>query len=116
MATGRPAVAGSRGKGGVREMPENSAQVSLPAHNGWPNYPTWCVFTWLTNDDVIYVETQYALETADERGLDKAKALQIFVEELVNEMVDGAANLASNLAGWALEFVDWNELAKAFDE
>lgn len=28
---------------------------NLPRHNGWLNRPTWAIYTWLSNDEDMYI-------------------------------------------------------------
>lgn len=92
--------------------------MSEEGYNGWRNYPTWAVNLWLTNDQG---SEEWALEivrAAVDNGsehvrYDAASELKDAVREMC-ETED--ASLASDLLGFALDSVDWYEIADAFIE
>lgn len=104
-------------------MTENSG------YQGWANYPTWAVNLWLSNDQPLYLETLHRTSTA----MDAAEAEQIEhpywteeqclrfgVADALKDWVceglapDLGATFASDLLSYALDQVDWNEIAASW--
>ena len=114
--------------------------MSDETYNGWKNYPTWAVNLWLENDRGLY---ETALEIANEEYDDAPNCTQVrdgiwtlgearrfnladHYREWVEEMgvsVDSGhtypvsgqpTGFAADLFGWALEQVDWHEIAAAW--
>src|SRR5574337_1366651 len=85
-------------------------------YNGWKNYPTWAVHLWLTNDEVTYRECVEAASMAREGEtprVDLADGLKRFVRDSTESE---EASLAADLLGYALDCVDWYEVADSFLE
>ena len=98
-------------------------------YNGWTNYPTWAVNLWLSNDEPLYREalerTRETIEDAhnyptqywtddENRRFKTADMLKTWVtDELAPDL---GASFASDLLGYALGEVDWNEIADAWIE
>ncbi len=101
-------------------------------YNGWKNYPTWAVNLWLGNEEHLYrcalelargsvtvapvlpqvLDEIWTVEQAARFNL--ADVLKSWVE---NDLApDLGATFASDLLGWALESVDWHEIADAWLE
>jgi hypothetical protein len=93
--------------------------VTDETYNGWNNYPTWVVNLWLSNDEGLYNETR-ALVRAARVELDPvtdavwpvADAIRDFVRDDVAP--DLGASFAADLLGYALDQVDWFEIADAW--
>jgi len=97
-------------------------------YNGWKNYPTWCVNLWLANDQGLHDATceQVASVLADlhpsspywtaeeSYRYNVADALKKWLEDDV--LPDLGASFSSDLLGWALAQVDWDEIADAWIE
>jgi hypothetical protein len=92
-------------------------------YNGWKNYPTWAVNLWLSNDEGLYqqaveitrfnVEHQNAADGGFGRGV-LAEQLKLWVrDELAPDL---GATFAADLLGYALDCVDWYEIADAWIE
>lgn len=87
-------------------------------YNGWTNYPTWAVNLWLSNDQGLYREVERMAEGRREGfvgtagmtpRLDLADALKSFVcDDLAPDL---GASFAADLLGYALDQVDWLEIA-----
>ena len=85
-------------------------------YEGWSNYPTWAVNMWLSNDEGLYRATQ-ELVTATIAGSFNAAppvravagALNGMIEELLPDL---GASFASDLLGYAVGEVNWNELSE----
>ena len=107
--------------------------MSDEGYNGWKNYPTWCVNLWLANEQYL---SEIALEIAQHeeqtastceqvregiwtleqaRRFNTADALKYFVHERSEDVFEDAG-MAADLYGWALDHVDWHEIADAWLE
>jgi hypothetical protein len=86
-------------------------------YNGWTNYPTWNVHLWLSNDESLYhaaIERTRAAYEANESKSDVIDALRGWVrDELAPDL---GASFAADLLGYALDEVDWVEIADAWIE
>jgi|SRR5579859_4299671 len=100
--------------------------MSEQGYNGWSNYPTWAVNLWLSNDEGLYNATRelvsdvaehYAgpyFERKDVPRHEIADALKTWVrDELAPDL---GATFAADLLGYALDGVDWYEIAEAWLE
>lgn len=97
-------------------------------YNGWKNYPTWAVNLWLGNDQGIYEETarrvQESVHSARWANLDALDETppRYAVGEMLREWVtndlapDLGASFASDLLGYALDCVDWYDIADQWIE
>jgi len=82
-------------------------------YNGWTNYPTWCVNLWLANDEGLYEQACELTRPLQTRSA-VADALRGWVrDELAPDL---GATFAADLLGYALDHVDWHELADAWIE
>jgi hypothetical protein len=85
--------------------------------SGWSNYPTWCVNLWLSHDERVYKAMLDRLKIhAPLTGpsLHVAEALKHLVRlELAPSL---GATLAGDLLGYALDQVNWLELAESWAE
>lgn len=114
-------------------------------YNGWANYPTWVVNLWLSNERGLYEECCYMAREAlrdaphDENAnrrpwLSKpgewlppvwtveeaaryrlADTMKEYVEELIHGD-EAEACLGTDLLGYALGEVDWDEIADSWLE
>jgi hypothetical protein len=104
--------------------------MSEQTYNGWANYETWAVYSWLTNDEPLYRElgarTARAWREADAAGRPEyftrsqaaryalAAELKDWCEEdsgLARVPEGLESSLLSDLLGRALGRVEWDELA-----
>ena len=102
-------------------------------YNGWKNYPTWCVNLWIGNeretDEQAAAIAKYSCVYADnycEQVKDgtwtPAQAARYttadrFKEWVTDELApDLGASFAADLLGYALDEVDWYEIADVYIE
>ena len=98
--------------------------MSENGYNGWSNYPTWAVNLWLSNDEGLYHATLDIVESAkgrDEADNDAASVTGRLADRLKSWVSDELApdldaSFAADLLGYALEQVDWREIADAWLE
>jgi hypothetical protein len=105
-------------------------------YNGWPNYETWCVNLWLTNEEAtndqgdilvkehhIYVD--YEALTGIVQGLgphndnrqSKANNLRAYVNDLCNqEFGRNSYGMFADLLTASLDNVDWQEIIRVHQE
>ena len=79
------------------------------SYHGWKNYATWAVYTWLSNDPG---SEEFAREAV--RGLSISRAAESLKNSIEELNPCNNADLYGDLMTWALEQVDWREVAKAF--
>lgn len=106
-------------------------QTMTETYNGWKNYPTWNVNLWLSNDEGLYnvtcQVTRDALEDADGHSnvpkiWSQDQANRFTVADRLKDFVrdelapDLGASFAADLLGYALDEVDWDEIANAWIE
>ncbi len=100
-------------------------------YNGWKNYPTWAVNLWLSNDEVLYHEATVRVVDALADADGHSNVPSIWTQEQANRFAvaddlrswvrdevapDLGASFASDLLGWALDHVDWEEIADSWIE
>ncbi len=112
-------------------------------YNGWTNYPTWAVNLWLSNDqgsnDATLEVVAYAYDAAagndncepwtDSHGTEHAPIWTVAqarrftaadaLKEWIGEQADSLANgseptMFVDLLGYALDAVNWDELAEGW--
>ena len=105
-----------------------SAMTDKVTYNGWKNYPTWAVHLWLTNDEGLYrasldVVESYRMNVESYRmnagltGSERAHVADGLREWVCGELApDLGATFAADLLGYALDSVDWFEIADSFLE
>ena len=90
-------------------------------YNGWTNYPTWCVSLWIDNDEGTYTTSrEMAANARSEESEGTGRMARGTLADSLRDWVtndltpDLGATFAADLLGWALESVDWYEIAEAF--
>lgn len=84
-------------------------------YNGWKNYPTWNVNLWLSNDEGLYNATRERAEAyagMNRPRIEFADSLKHWVRD--DLAPDLGASFAADLLGYALDQVDWIEIADAW--
>ena len=88
-------------------------------YNGWTNYPTWAVALWLgsdegTSQDVEALAQRWEQSTRDGGTVSElADALREVVDDFpAIDATQGEASLAADLLGFALDAVDWQQIAE----
>lgn len=102
---------------------ESRADLENPAeYNGWANYPTWNIHLWISNEEGSY---SYWRERAAHWRAEAEKAeypapRAWLADELKSEFSDAmpieGASPYVDILGWALDVVDWREIATALLE
>ena len=89
--------------------------------NGWSNYPTWAVNLWLSNDEGLYnqarslVESQRSFQHLERPGLERLRVADYLKDWVRNDLApDLGASFAADLLGYALDEVDWLEIADSW--
>ena len=97
-------------------------------YNGWKNYTTWCVNLWLANEEGLYggaiaraeavmgeehpTSPYWTVEESHRYGV--ADSLKTWVT--LDLAPDLGASFAADLLSYALDQVDWNEIADSWIE
>lgn len=97
--------------------------VEDTTYNGWKNYPTWCVNLWLSNDESLCNQTyelvrgQLSFQHLEMNGLERLRVGDYLKVWVTDELTpDLGASFPSDLLGYALDQVDWYEIADAWIE
>lgn len=94
-----------------------SVVPQLPEYNGWENFPSWSVASWLGSTEVLYDEGCQLVADATSPH-DAANTIKEWVEALIHPESDGApswvgeAGIATDLLDWAVRFVDWPAIVR----
>jgi hypothetical protein len=84
---------------------------------GWSNYPTWCVNLWLSNDERLYnaiLERLRGHVGATPPGAELPDSFKHWVRfELASSL---RTTLVGDLLAYALEQVNWLELAEGWSQ
>jgi hypothetical protein len=78
-------------------------------YHGYSNYPTWAVTQWLSGEEEAYRASQGVLLDAG-NTFTGADDLKEWVEG-ANPLAE-APSLYSDLLGWALQAVNWEEISR----
>lgn len=96
--------------------------MSDEGYNGWKNYPTWAVHLWLDNERGSQDECLRMAE-AFKRETHPRYEMAQWLKETVRESCEDPfgrgeyeSSMAADLLGYALDCVDWYEIADAYFE
>ena len=78
-------------------------------YNGWPNYETWLVNLWLSNDESTY--NHWRVEASKLSEWELARVLETSHKDTSYDLT-GAVGMWADLVGAALSRVDWQAIAK----
>jgi len=95
-------------------------------YNGWTNYPTWNVKLWMDNDQGSYeywqerandcfqeAEPQYEGQTKlDDAIFNLASEIECYYSEYYGEISGLSESPFGDLLGWALNQVNYREIAE----
>jgi len=114
---------------GIDEPGTVLARSGVMPYNGWSNYETWCVYTWITNDQATDHACQALARDCAKHAptcgqvqsqiwtIEQATRFSLAdrLKELVNDSnpLAEVASLHSDLLNAAISEVDWHELARA---
>lgn len=83
-------------------------------YNGWKNYETWAVISWLENDHITYDLYNEWLECEDKDNQDHTRTLADTIKEWVETNSPlNTASLYTDLLNAALSVVDYCEIAES---
>lgn len=91
-------------------------------YQGWANYPTWCIHLWITNDEPMYLEWTRAAASAVKATNTHKEARWLLRDQLMehfNEAMEDDTTVTGfwhDLLGYALDQVDWDEVAESLLE
>ena len=99
----------------------NSTELTpetIPIYNGWQNKPTWLVALWIDNSEYsqhAILERMKTIMQEHEKDswiIQAAQSIKEFIEEPIEELEN--ASLLSDLIGWALAYVEYEDLARGY--
>ena len=99
-----------------------SSMTEDKTYNGWTNYPTWNVNLWLSNDEGTYNYVRESIFGSAYDPADCEKPARIDAADTIKTIVrdelapDLGASFAADLLGYALDQVNWLEIADAWLE
>ena len=89
--------------------------MSDEGYNGWKNYPTWAVHLWLDNEQGSQDECVRMAQTFT-RETHPRYEMAHWLKDMVREDEPEDASCFTDLLGYALDCVDWYEIADAYLE
>ena len=86
-------------------------------YNGWTNYPTWNVALWIGNDPGLdEMLREMARDEIDRGESENVYNLAARIKDWIrygDEMApDLGASMYADILGWALDHVNWDEIAQ----
>jgi hypothetical protein len=95
----------------------STTETQNERYNGWKNYPTWAVNLWLSNDEALYTGSLALAERANQGDYPRAAVADAFKSWVREDLApDLGASFAADLLGYALDEVDWDEIADSWLE
>jgi hypothetical protein len=114
-----------------KERADNSDAESETSYQGWTNYATWCVASWLMNESGSYhhwrdrtrstVRGAWSMENVFNGRWTETEGARIGLSSQLKEEIQEAiplidASLYSDLLQSAMDNVEWPEIARSFIE
>lgn len=104
----------------INDIKRQGNNMTNQEYNGWTNYPTWNINLWMSNDSEYWDEraqeiwdnakpTEYLTKSQFAR-FELADQLKDEFEELSVDN-NGEAGPLTDILGWALSLVNWDEIA-----
>lgn len=88
----------------------------MEKHNGWSNYPTWLVYTTLTNNEWSYKITREICKDEKYEG-NIYKIAGAIKRAAIYDIEEMTSDITTSLLMWTVtDVIDWEEIAKAFVE
>lgn len=91
------------------------------SHEGWANFPTWCVNLWISNDEPAYrLWSRMAILALEQPSRPKHKIARL-ADALRDEITEAAPrvlgpSMYADMLTWALGQVEWREIAESLLE
>lgn len=83
----------------------------MQGYNGYENYPTWRVLSWIDEDEYIYDEVEYLIKQYKEGDIPNRFALAESLKELVDQDIT-SNEAAADLLEHAIDQVNFDELVE----
>jgi len=91
----------------------------MPKYNGWPNYETWAVNLWLTNEPDTYERLMSIVQNCDTLG-EQAVAIRKWIRPDegmgMGEYREQIAGMYVDLLASAFDLVQWREIVRVHSE
>jgi hypothetical protein len=95
----------------MAELDRRSIDTSDGTDNGWKNFPTRTAYSWLSSHEPTYRIARAIVGQAD-TALHGGEGLRTWVQE--NNPLADEPSLYADILGWAIQAIDWAEVATAF--
>lgn len=83
-------------------------------YNGWANYPTWATALWIDNERWAYDLRREMARAAILEQVSESVFGDRLKEMVTESLPEIGASLGSDLLGYAVDLIDWHEIAKAW--
>ena len=92
----------------AKEKEQEEKMETVPEYNGWVNYPTWAVYTWITSYEDTY-NAAYRIAMEGDK-YDAAEVLKSWMEDK-NPLLRGG--MFGDILAWAMGYVNWLDVVNA---
>ena len=82
-------------------------------YNGWTNYETWLIYTWLSNDSATDAAARLMV-AANGQNIHSDDALKEYVEQLADELMTGPSSFVNDFVSHGIGQVDWRAITTAY--
>lgn len=90
----------------------------MQEYNGWTNFPTWAVFTYISDSPAKQAYGKTITSFSGMTGIERDVALRDWIHNL--NPLEGQdyeeVGVFGELLDWALNNVNWTEIEKALEE